>query len=687
MGFAKSFIGGSVIQSTLPPSLKASQWIDISSGSPEVKVFDSNSNEWVSVSGGSKTEIVNTITERDALTKSEGLSVFVSDATLDESVDLGWAIYSAVNDTWVKTAEQESLDIASGGVIDTISADKVIESSTRRFITASKEAMIESNASEIASHSIRLNAIEAAPAPISDGKVKLDSTDNSNGYLMEKVDGTTLQKVNGKLTVKGIDGLNSTLAELNQLVGITSNVQTQLNNISGVSSFRGVFTSIGDLQALTDSQAGDYAIVSGTESSDYYFYYGSSWDYSHGATGVSVIDINNSTTGILPKTRYEKQNATDTPFADTSGSLVATNTHDALIELFQYANNGKASIATAIGSPLTNSDTFSTMKTKIQQQKLALAQAITNKGIVAYAYNTFDEMATKIGTIPNVSIAGKVKSTSKLNITAPYTHQIVLNEALSIEDIATTVLQYAGNNSGVVHYNSEYNNGEASSFVYDADVVAFDGFMNIKDRWDYVLTTSGDNYYESVEIDFNKFTQFAEDLIIESNLSQVSINGLQEYSVVVKAKNDISINGVESLDSVTFKNFTGGNGLAKLAVTFDSGITWNAYNGTEWITVDVDNKEDFALNGMDKTMVNTLSNAELKIPRNNSNFIRFAYLLQRPLHVDVAKNDSIELKVTMLGYNEIAPNNAFDYGYNALTKTLTYSFKNSGTFTVNYVDG
>jgi hypothetical protein len=56
-------------------------------------------------------KVVNTIADRDALLVYEGLRVHVIDATADPTVDSGWAEYLWTGAEWVKTAENESIDI------------------------------------------------------------------------------------------------------------------------------------------------------------------------------------------------------------------------------------------------------------------------------------------------------------------------------------------------------------------------------------------------------------------------------------------------------------------------------------------------------------------------------------------------------------------------------------------------
>ncbi len=57
-------------------------------------------------------KVVENITERDAMVELfEGKSVFVKDASADDTVNSGGAYYIYDGATWIKTAEAESLDV------------------------------------------------------------------------------------------------------------------------------------------------------------------------------------------------------------------------------------------------------------------------------------------------------------------------------------------------------------------------------------------------------------------------------------------------------------------------------------------------------------------------------------------------------------------------------------------------
>lgn len=108
----------------------------------------------------------------------------------------------------------------------------------------------------------------------SDNKVKASSTDNSAGYLSDKVDSVTVQVVNNKLIVKNIDGLTIGLANINTwLNGTEGNIQAQINNVKeivkNVSSgmtYLGTVETHADLSSVTNIVNGALIVVKADES-------------------------------------------------------------------------------------------------------------------------------------------------------------------------------------------------------------------------------------------------------------------------------------------------------------------------------------------------------------------------------------------------------------------------------------
>lgn len=559
------------------------------------------------------------------------------------------------------------------------------------------ESSVNSQVNEISSFADRISSLESKPISTTDEKIKLNADDTSNGYLQEKIDDTTVKIVDGKLKSTSLDGLIATITELNYLSGVTSNLQAQLNAITNIGNFTGSVQTYADIDTLfpTPDEKDMVIVIADENNADdtvIYVYGKTGWVYSGKFTATvrdftaNPLNLDTETTSILPKAKYEKPGALDIPIIDATGKFNANNVEDALIELFTYADNIKTGVANVIGSPLTRGDTTDEMINKISTIKANLIDAIKMRGLAAYPANTLNELVNKVRNIPNVSINGTVKRYTKINIVAPQTYNVVLKEPLQIEDIVTTVLEYTGADSGIVQYNSDYNNTDAKNFTFNSNSVEFDGYMKIKDTWKFaMIDKEQETYYESDLIDFSSFVDFKGDL--EVDITSISMNAINSNSQVVKANGDISLLGVDTLDNVNFVTFTEGNGISKMAMSFDSGLTWKAYNGSSWIDIDINNKNNFKTNGMTKSVVNSLTNIETKVIRGDSNTVRFAYYLERPLYDDIVYNDKIQLVVTMKGYNIIASNSSYSYNYDAMTKTLSYTFTKNGTYTINYVDG
>lgn len=380
----------------------------------------------------------------------------------------------------------------SGGFSGTISADKVIENSQRVFVTNADKSQIGSNTTELNSHSQRIAELEQSASDVCpDEKVKMNAL-GSGGYLEDLIDSDTIINDNGKLSASTLLGLTATLQEINELQGATGNIQAQINALSSIGNFTTTVDSYVDLQLIQSPLVNDMVIVLADETKQdspttIYIYNGVDWVFTGDFKGGEIrnfttdpIDLALETTGVLQKSKYEKQNASETSVTDTAGNLTATNVEDALAELFTYANNIK-SIANVIGYPLSVSDTSTILNNKTQQLKADFANNLIQKGTIAYPYNTLAELINKVLSIPNITVDGLLKKVSKLNITAPYELRIQLTEALSLTDIATTLIEFVAGSVGLVHYNLDFNNGDESNFESN-QYIYFDGKMKLIDN-------------------------------------------------------------------------------------------------------------------------------------------------------------------------------------------------------------
>lgn len=77
----------------------------------------------------------------------------------------------------------------------------------------------------------------------------------------------------------------------------------------------------------------------------------------------------------------------------------ATEVQTAIQELFIFADNGKKNIATVIGSPLATSDTFDSMKSKIQTLKNTFASNLTAKEQSSSGSESLDNLINRVKNI------------------------------------------------------------------------------------------------------------------------------------------------------------------------------------------------------------------------------------------------------------------------------------------------
>lgn len=81
---------------------------------------------------------------------------------------------------------------------------------------------------------------------------------------------------------------------------------------------------------------------------------------------------------------------------DANNRFNGDNVEAVLNELFTFANDGKTNIANVIGYPATTGDTFSQLRTHIQNSKNTLATNLTSKGVPSQGTEALAALAAKI---------------------------------------------------------------------------------------------------------------------------------------------------------------------------------------------------------------------------------------------------------------------------------------------------
>lgn len=131
---------------------------------------------------------------------------------------------------------------------------------------------------------------------------------------------------------------------------------------------------------------------------------------------------------------------TDADQVSISSTLfVAKNVEDALKELFTSADNGKKDIASVIGSPATSNDSFSQLKTHIQNNKNQLATSLTSKGQAAVNSESLQSLIAKVGAI---STGKKVASGKVMANQTIVTHELFNGRTVDTRTITVNGLSF-----------------------------------------------------------------------------------------------------------------------------------------------------------------------------------------------------------------------------------------------------
>ena len=204
-----------------------------------------------------------------------------------------------------------------------------------------------------------------------DEKVKLDATSTDAKYLNELIDNSTIEvdTTNNYLVVKKIDGQTATVAEINFLTGVTSNIQAQIDNLGKSMTMYGVFGTKADLLASVSPTPvdGNTAIVIADEDNNNkqmtYIYIASNSAWTQVAeSSVAVrdfttepIDLATETTGILHKSKIDIAIAR---LADVLDKATYKGTGDGIVKQADKLTGLTATIA-ALNQAVADSHTHS----------------------------------------------------------------------------------------------------------------------------------------------------------------------------------------------------------------------------------------------------------------------------------------------------------------------------------------
>ena len=215
-----------------------------------------------------------------------------------------------------------------------------------------------------------------------DEKVKLDATATDAKYLNELIDNATIEvdTTNNCLVVKKIEGQTATVAEINFLTGVKSNIQAQIDNLGKSMTMYGVFGTKADLLASTTPVPvdGNTAIVIADEDNNNkqmtYIYIASNSAWTQVAeSSVTVrdfttepINLATETTGTLHRSKIDIAIAR---LADVLDKKTYRGTGDGIVKQADKLTGLTATIS-ALNQAVTNSHTHS--------NKAVLDKIVTN---------------------------------------------------------------------------------------------------------------------------------------------------------------------------------------------------------------------------------------------------------------------------------------------------------------------
>ena len=205
----------------------------------------------------------------------------------------------------------------------------------------------------------------------SNGTVKMTSNDTTSKYLAELIDGLTIKNINGNLVATTLDGLTTTIAELNSLHGITGNIQEKLNSLAGIISLKDNHkATYADLNITTGMIQGDSYIVDADETQGgeqtWYTYNNKKWvclgviSASTRDFLVNPLNVITESTGIYKEPRIDPLIArkSDIPIIPNL-SLLANYTQtdtdlaDAVAKKHEHANKALLDMYTQTDVDLT----------------------------------------------------------------------------------------------------------------------------------------------------------------------------------------------------------------------------------------------------------------------------------------------------------------------------------------------
>ena len=370
-----------------------------------------------------------------------------------------------------------------------------------------------------------------------------------------------------------------------------------------------------------------------------------------------------------------KQTAQETPF--TSANFTATDVQEALEELFTLSDSNKQALIAAIGNPLLSTSTYQDITNAIITGKNDIVNSIVTKGATANNAMGLTELAIQILSIQIGTGGDNLKLTNEIIATANMAYSIPISGFLMPSQSVAQVYKYVEASNSIIHYLNDFNNANASSFTYDAEKIEFDGMMKIRDTYDYEFTAI-DDYFETPQIDFESFVGFTSDPIITDD--KITIKALKTTQAVAVANGDIPLDETLEINKTTLTSV----GVVRIAMSRDKAQTWQTFDGTNFMDIDINNLTAFKNNGMTDAVINAITKAQWAEYRNSSNTLRFAYFIERVSLADTSGTDKITLDANMMARWIPAQTSEYTQEFDAINQKYIFKFIVSQKYKVRY---
>lgn len=296
----------------------------------------------------------------------------------------------------------------------------------------------------------------------------------------------------------------------------------------------------------------------------------------------------------------------------------------------------------------------------VTNRKDMLGSALSDKGMTITGTESFADMIAILRSLPTSL------SKTKLNITAPFSKEIILNNQILIDDLTITILKVVFDETNKLNLIANFDNSDSINFIKYGNII----FGNGKATFDNSVgfTQYADNI-ECAEIDTATYVDF-------KGINYNEVNN--SFSIDSKYNNGMLVGkGFIDIRNTVINSFIF-SGTCKVAISFNNGDSWFGIKDgkyVEMMVTDIFNLKDIM---MTETQLNAISKADIESIRNG-NSLKMAYYFE-----DGEYTDTISINVNTNGRYEIAPTT--DYNLRVEGNKILLNFLTSGTYTINYMN-